>query len=144
MRAAGHRQVADKVRQRVDCESVREMNDEMSGNGVTRMTLVSEANEGIRSGVGANEEVSDAWIYRTRELPDRRRPERKNDARLAKQPEGQARRMQGWLVKTKMRLALDAHGWRRYCRGRRRETDFPAQTSIFLSVLNNVFINIGY
>lgn len=67
----------------MDCESVREMNDEMSGNGVTRMTAVSEANEGVGNGVDANEEVNDAWIYRPRELPDRRRPERKNDARLA-------------------------------------------------------------
>jgi len=55
----------------------------LSGNGVTRMTGVSEANEGIGNGVGANEEVNGAWIYRTRELPDRRHPKRKNDARLA-------------------------------------------------------------
>jgi len=67
----------------VDCESVREMNDEMSGNGVTSVTGVSEANEGVGNGVGANEEVNGAWIYRPRELPDRRRPKRKNDARLA-------------------------------------------------------------
>ena len=99
----------------MDCESVREMNDEMSGNGVTLMTGVSGANEGVGNGVGANEEVNDAWIYRTRELPDRRRPERKNDARLAEQPKGQARRMQGWPVKTNMRLASDARGWRRCC-----------------------------
>jgi hypothetical protein len=59
------------------------MNDEMRGNGVTPMTVVSEANEGIGNGVGANEEVNGAWIYRTRELPDRRRAERKNDDRLA-------------------------------------------------------------
>ena len=59
------------------------MNDEMSGNGVTPVTGVSEANEGVGNGVGANEEVNGALIYRSRELPDRRRPKRKNDARLA-------------------------------------------------------------
>ncbi len=64
----------------MDCESVRKMNDEMSGNGVTPMTAVSDANEGVGNGVGANEEVNSAWIYRTRKLPDRRRPKRKNCA----------------------------------------------------------------
>ena len=44
------------------------------------MTVVSEANEGVGNGVDENEEVNGAWIYRTQELPDRRRPKRKNCA----------------------------------------------------------------
>ena len=53
-------------------------------NGATRATGVSAANEGVRSGVQCLRRENGAQRYKgTRELPERRRPERKNYDRPA-------------------------------------------------------------
>ena len=98
----------------------------MSGNGVTRMTAVSEANEGVGNGVGANEEVNAHGFTGHGSCPTGGARSERTMPGLRSNPEGK-------------RVGCKAGPYRRICalhwtrragvviaEGRWRETDFPA------------------